>query len=116
MFTDAFMELISAHGELVHVVLYVQSTSIKSINTVIENSPKLRTLYVISSKKLFDERGRPLNFTTYKTALRRKYSHRALFVYGTLMVAQWSILFDKNEILSDHRTDLNSLWGNSMCS
>jgi len=116
VFSDGFMDLISAHGELVHVVLYVQSTSIKSINTMIENSPKLHTFYVISSKKLFDEHGRPLNFTTYKTALRRKYSHRPLFVYGTLMVAQWSMLFDKNEILSDHRTDLSSLWGYSMCS
>ena len=114
VFTDVFMDLISAHGGLVHVVLYVQSTSIKAITTIIENSPQLRTFYVISGKKLFDERGRPLNFTTYKTALRKKYSHRVLFVYGTLMVAQWSLLFDKNEILSDHRTDLNSLWGNSI--
>ena len=65
--TNTFMETVSAHGELQHVILLVNSMTIDGIVNLVKNSPMLKLL---------------------KATLMERFSHRKLFTMGSYQVEQ----------------------------
>ena len=109
---DSFMNIISAHGGLVHVVLYVYDVTTEGIATLITNSPKLET-YHIYSFWIHSPEGRQINLRNYNPALRKKFSKRKLFTFGSCYFTQGgtqgtSSFFNRRETLNDTLLELNT--------
>ena len=69
---DNFMKVVSAHGGLIHVILCVYAVTSKGVATLINNSPNL--LYFVLAERTLND--------SFKTSLRKKFSHRQLFTSG----------------------------------
>jgi len=78
---DEFVESVSSHGGLAHVVLRVATISVKGVKTLIENSPKLVELHIGLSKPLH-ENNKGFDPSTFKTILMKRYCCRKLFTVG----------------------------------
>ena len=107
--TDKFVEVISAHGGLECIVLYVNSITISGIITLINNSPNLILLRIIMRMPLYcDDRSQ----VDYTDRIKNMFSYRKLFVIGNFEVCcvhDYSSKVSPNDItLLD--TELNSLW------
>ena len=106
---DHFMNTVSAHGGLVHVVLSVHFVTQNGIIALIENSLHLivfhihiRTLAVW--RILFNIKG-------FNSTLEKKYSNRKLFLCGSYRLIKGSLPHHKLRDLSmGHNMDLTSLW------
>ena len=76
--------MVSVHGELVHVLLYVKSVTHEGITTLIMNSPKLLTFYVVgntlSSKEVMPR------INDMELFYRKKFQNRKLFTAGTFRI------------------------------
>jgi len=92
---DTFMNAVSAHGELEHVVLHVRSVTRKAISALIANSSQLLTLHVaVRSNYRHDT----------SIILSKRFHNRKLFTVGSFeFKACCSILQPKIEVTS-------SLW------
>jgi len=97
---DNFMDMVSAHGGLIHVSLFANSVTIKGITTLIKNSPNLLS-FRLDRLTIHNEN----NFKSLSAALRKKFARRKLFTSG---------IFGLVSVLNDHdwlqNTDLLSLW------
>ena len=111
---DIFMDTISAHGGLVHVVLFVFTVTTEGIAA---NSPKLETCHIYTFFICAPEGGQ-LNLRDYTPSLKRKFSNRKLFTCGSCYLTQGqtqgkSSFFHKqntlNDFLLERNTDLTSL-------
>ena len=71
---DEFMESVSAHGGLVHVVLQIATVTDKGVDILIHNSSQLEQLHICRCKQN--------GLSTLKNVLRKKYYHRRLFTTG----------------------------------
>ena len=109
--SDAFLNMVSAHGGLERVIFYIQSLTTNGINIIIENSPKLVTFCIVTRQKLYDEHGIRLNLKIYRSAMKKKYSRKYLFTIGTFSLVYWNQSVEKEDILTDCYTDLCTLWG-----
>ena len=69
---DNFMKVVSAHGGLIHVILCVFSVTSKGVAILINNSPNL--LYFVLAERTLND--------SFKSSLRKKFSHRKLFTSG----------------------------------
>ena len=70
---DRFMEAVSAHGGLVHVVFIVKSVNFSGITTLINNSPNLLTcLFGLYEPKQYCK--------WLNTELAKRFGHRKLFI------------------------------------
>ena len=76
---DIFLETVSAHGGLVHVVLIVKSVSNLGITNLVRNSPKLLTCLISMNEFLTDDRDTIDNF---KDNLQQMFPGRKLFSVG----------------------------------
>ena len=105
---NSFMDTISDHGALVHVVLCVHTVVTEGITTLIANSPKLDTFHIYTSFICVSQ-GDKLNLRDYNTTLKRKFSNRKLFTCGSCHLAQGHKQDISNDFLVEHNTDLVSL-------
>lgn len=78
--TETFMEAVSAHGRLEHIVLVINSVTIDGIVTLVKNSPMLITCRIITVN---DEQSKAPNFEELKSMLKKKYCTRKLFTAGS---------------------------------
>ena len=115
---DTFMETVSAHGGLIHVVLYVHSVSSKGITTLIDNSPSLLSF------RLHEHKEPTENYCSSLSALLgKKFADRKLFTsgiftllqqaHGYVIYSDQSSNFDGTYVHFDQwlqNTDLLSLW------
>lgn len=85
---DIFLETVSLHSKLVGAFLFMKSVTIKGITSLIENSHKLLSLVIITTKCICDERSLKVNLKKFKSKLKKKYCHWKLFVLGTIKVVQ----------------------------
>jgi len=115
---DSFMDVISAHGGLVHVVFLVFIVTTEGIATLISNSPKLETCHFYTFFIRTPEGSTPLNLRDYNPILKRRFSNRKLFTCGSCYLTQGQTqgkpsFFRKedtlNDILIEHNTELASL-------
>ena len=101
--SDTFLSAISAHGGLVHVVLYVSSVTSKGVSVLVRNSPKLMGFHAT----LYD-----VNFIYQYNV--KQFSHRKLFVMGNFTIDQGRIPFCEPTADADDEhcciTNLSSLW------
>jgi len=104
--SDAFMSTISAHGRLIHVVLYVRSLTEEGIMALVTNSPKLRTLHVVIHGEIFDRDGAILDPNVLENKISHMFHHRQLFATGYCTIMQGY----KRFVDEDFSTDLLSLW------
>ena len=108
--SDTFLSTLSAHGGLVHVVLYVRSVTTEGVSVLVKNSPKLMgfhaTLY-----------GNVNVDSIYQLLGVKEFCNRQLCLMGNFTVfknhgwrcSQWIPRTDENE---QHQciTKLSSLW------
>jgi len=97
---DNFMDMVSTHGGLIHVVLVVNSVTRKGITALIKNSPNLLSFRLDEGTKYNEN-----NFKSLSTSLRKKFADRQLFTSG---------LFGLVSLVDGHgwlqNTDLLSIW------
>ena len=97
--TDAFMNEISAHGGLVHVVLNINSMASKGITLVVLNSPDLLTFHIFLNR---------VQFVHCDLACTPKeYHKRNVFTVGSHKLVQGSYPV---EHVYEHNPNLLSLW------
>ena len=106
---DSFMNTISAHGGLVHVILNVNCVSQTGITSLIENSPNLITFHVYIQNEvawhIF------FNASDFRSGLEERYSQRKLFLCGSYCLIEGDST--ENEIrdcLIHSNIDVFSLW------
>ena len=103
---DVFLSTISAHGQLVHVVLYVKSVTEEGITALLTNSPKLRTLHVVVRDKIYDHDGAVLDPNVLENKMSRMFLHKHSLALGYCTIMQGYKQFVDEEC----STDLLSLW------
>ena len=82
---DSFMDGVSAHGGLIHVVFLVHSMTVKGITTLINNSPNLLTVvFGLCERKRYKEN----YFDRLSASLGKKFAHRKLFTSGLSLIRQ----------------------------
>ena len=106
---DGFMDSISAHGQLVHVILSVHFVSQNGIATLIENSPHLITCHVhIPSGAVWRISFNPKDF---KSTLEKNYSHRKLFLCGSYRLIKRKLFSEElRDLTIKHNLDLFTMW------
>ena len=103
--TEAFMNAISLHGRLEHVILLVNSMSYEGMAALIANSPLLLTFRVIVH-----------NFVTEvltEVDLKKMFSNRRLFNCGGFSAQQFlpTTKFEAVAVITDVTSDVtSSLW------
>ena len=112
--SDSFMETISAHGGLVHVILRILSVTTKGVTDLIANSPKLITC-CIHAHSIYSSEGVQFVHRGFISALKKKFRNRKLFSCGSCHLAQGTAVYLKHDALNDflmegYTTDLTSLW------
>ena len=88
-----FLDTVSAHGGLVHVILSFNSVPSEGIAILIENSPKLITCNIFAFTKVYDNQGK-VNLKRLKVALKAKFPRRKLFTCGNLRLVQDNTILD----------------------
>ena len=106
---DSFMNAISAHGGLVHVILSINFVTQTGIAALIENSPSLITCHVhIRTGAVWCILFNPKDF---RSRLEKKYSHRKLFLCGSYRLVKGMMSFHElHDLMRQQTMDLASLW------
>ena len=114
------VHVLSAHGELEQVVLYVKSITTSAITTLISSSPNLILLYIVTSEPLCDENGVSLDWedcNKYKDIVSKTFSYHKLLTTGDFILEEDSFYHYKRfQTLAPFNTNFNSLWNNTTCS
>jgi len=107
---DNFLTSVSSHGGLVHVVMSVRSLTIEGVTSLVRNSPKLITLFIILS--LYDVKDcspEIVDTLEINATVKRMFCHRRLFRVGC-----YSMIRAQNteieSVLTRQDTDLTKLW------
>ena len=100
---ETFVDALCSHGGLEHVILSVKSLTAKSIDSIIEKSPNLITLYIFLNKEVF------LNSELIPliASIKTKFSKRRLFNGGNFDLKQVNYEYDHSLL---NNTDLLSIW------
>jgi len=103
---DTFMDIISAHGGLVHVLLYVRTVKYEGIVTLIANSPKLQTYHVFAEACVSI-----VDLSSFKIEIK-KFSNRRLCNSGSFKIKQFSLdYYREHELFHLKNIDVTSyLW------
>lgn len=107
---DSFMDMISSHGGLEHMILSVRSITVSGIHTLISNSPNLMSFCAFINQPLQNENGRKVQSKDFKAKVKKEYCHHKLFRAGTFRLAIGNHFFSQYDVLTELNTDLNSLW------
>ena len=106
-------QLLSAHGELEQVILFVRSITTSAITTLISNSPNLMLLYILTEPHaLRDENGASVNQKDYKDTVSKRFSYHKLLITGDLILKYCYHMENYwfTRILFRHTTNCNSFW------
>jgi len=102
------MSTLSAHGELVHVVLLVRSVTSEGITTLIRNSPKLMTFHAVIFEVVYV--GGCIRHE-FESKLKEEFSRQQLFEVGSYKVVRRDQLYtDTDQQEYENNTDLLPLW------
>jgi len=104
---NTFMQTVSAHGGLVHVLLYASHFSDDGITALIENSPNLITFHItVKWGNIISGNGVVFNKKDYEMALNRKFCDRKLFTCGDFQLSS----SDVDNLLVKNDMDFVSFW------
>ena len=112
--------MLSAHGELEQVALFVNSITTSAITTLISSSPNLMLLYIATREPLCDENGVSLNWEDrkkYKDTVSKTFSyHKLLSTSDFILKDSLSIhYYNHSETLAPFNTNFNSFWKLDYC-
>jgi len=105
--SNEFMHIVSAHGDLVHVLFYVQSMTHEGIFTLLMNSPKLLTFYAAAdclSRNLMTPRIN--NAEALRLFYWKKFPNKKLFTAGTFTITNSHSSFG-HQLFVSHIVKLN---------
>ena len=103
---NTFVQSISAHGGLVHVVLHVNCISEYGIHALIENSPNLITLHIFILHDINRAVHLLNNKKNFVMAIKQKFCDRKLFTCGSFRFPA----FDVGNLFINSDMDVASLW------
>ena len=110
-------QVLSAHGGLEKIILFVRSITTSAITTLISNSPNLMLLHILTEPNaLRDENGASVNQKDYKDRVSERFPRHKLLTTGDLIFTeccdplQWSTYCWTNMIPFQHAINLNSFW------
>ena len=106
-------QVLSAHGELEQVILFVRSITTSAITTLISNSPNLMLLYIVGIEPLCDENGASVNQKDYKDTVSKRFSYHKLLTTGDLILTKYCYCMGDHWITKmsfRHTTNCNSFW------
>ena len=106
-------QVLSAHGKLEQVLLFVRSITTSAITTLISNSPNLMLLYIVGKEPLCDENGASVIQKDYKDTVSKRFPYHKLLTTGDLIFAKYSYHMENhwiNKMPFRHTTDCNSFW------
>ena len=109
---DEFMEAVSAHGGLEHVVFIVQVITFGGIVALVKNSPMLITFRAAVVQAL-EEDGIP-NLRILKATLMEMFPHRKVFTMGSYLLEEHEDLKYLNYDLLFGTDFKSSLWPKSL--
>ena len=105
------VRVLSAHGELEQVTLFVRSITTSAITTLISNSPNLMSLYIETMEPLCDENGVSLDredCNKYTDTVSKTFSyHKLLTTSDFVLIGNYKSLFYSSETPSHY---FNSFW------
>jgi len=104
---NSFLDSISAHGQLVHVIMDVYSVTAEGVVCLILNSPGLLTLIISTGKHILNEQGVRFHAKDIKAVVKKTFLHRKLFSVGDFRFLCYGSC-DIDSFLYD--TDLLPLW------
>ena len=107
---DSFMDVISLHGGLEHLILSVRSITISGIYTVISNSPNLMSFCTFINQPLCNKHGRKMQSKDFKIKVKKQFRSHKLFTAGTFRLAVGNQFFHQYDVLPELNTDLNPIW------
>jgi len=106
---NIFMESVSFHGGLIHVVVSVNSVMVEGITCLVVNSPGLLKMIIFTKQCICNEYGSKVNPEDFGI-LPRRFPGRKLFTAGHFRVVQDYQCIPPNLVDILHGTDLGSLW------
>ena len=110
--TETFMESISAHAGLIHVVMEVRSVTGDGIAALIKNSPKLMTCHINAEHFVTSTAGARIHLQDFKTTLKKKFYNRKLFSCGSYDFSRQPFT---RFMMVHNNSDLTSLWSCDSC-
>ena len=103
------VQVLSAHGGLEQVVLFVKSITTSAITTLISNSPNLILMYIVTMETLHDDNGVSVDQEDYKDTVSKRFSYHKLLTTGDLILMT-HYYSSCNKILTLFNTNLKSFW------
>ena len=114
------VHVLSAHGELEQVALFVKSITTSAITTLISNSPNLMLLYIVTREPLCDENGVSLNWedcNKYKDTVSKTFTYHKLLTTGDFILEDNRPYYKRSNQLAPFNTyvklintNFNSFW------
>ena len=102
------VQVLSVHGGLEKVALFVKSITTSAITTLISNSPNLILLYIVTGEPLWD--GAIVVPEDCKDTVSKKSSNRKLLTTGDfILTVNYSWVYN-SEMLALFDNNLNSFW------
>jgi len=93
---ESFMKAVSAHGRLVHMILFVKTVSHAGIVSVITASHELLTLHIIAYSSVLEDSTIDLN--DFKAQLKKRFSQRRLFNSGSFETEKFPEQFPNDRV------------------
>ena len=78
---NTFMENISSHGDLVHILLHVKFVTAQGVATLVKNSPKLLTLCLFARQPICTVEGEKVDWQNFEDSFIKELSHRKLLLW-----------------------------------
>ena len=113
------VQVLSAHGGLEQVVLFVRSITTSAITTLISNSPNLILLYILTDAHecaLCDDNGASVDKEDYKDTVSKKFSNHKLLTTGDFILTEnsgdwlWATYFWMPSMPFQDTTNCYSFW------
>ena len=104
------VQILSAHGGLEKVTLFVKSITTSAITTLISNSPSLILLYIVFRQSLCDDNGVSVDQEDYSDTVSKRFSNHKLLTTGDFILTESYFCHNPSEILAHFDTNFNSLW------
>ena len=106
------VQVLSAHGGLEQVILFVTSITTSAITTLINNSPSLILLCIVVDGKpgVYDDNDADaiVFLKGYKDTISKKFSNRKLLTTGDFILRSWG--YHDCKKIAHFDTNFNSFW------
>ena len=102
------VQVLSAHGGLEKVALFVRSITTSTIITLINNSPSLILLYIVTREPLCDDNDASVDQEDYKDTVSKKFSNHKLLTTGDFIF--YNRHYFSEMLVHIFDTNFNSFW------